>query len=102
MYKIVATWSAPPADQIEEFEKHYADVHVPRASAVPHLRRIVLTRTVDGLPGGEPEFYRLAEMFWTGRRAIAHRLVEASPDPLFALAAALERARERYAKWRAR
>ncbi|WP_244031997.1 GNAT family N-acetyltransferase [Methylobacterium sp. E-016] len=46
--------------------------------------------------------YRLAEMFWTGRRAIAHRLVEASPDPLFALAAALERARERYAKWRAR
>ena len=46
--------------------------------------------------------YRLAEMFWTGRRAIAHRLVEASPDPLFPLAAALERARARYAGWRVR
>lgn len=46
--------------------------------------------------------YRLAEMFWTGRRGIAHRLVEASPDPLFPLAAALEKARERVAKWRHR
>ncbi|TXM67713.1 GNAT family N-acetyltransferase [Methylobacterium sp. WL12] len=46
--------------------------------------------------------YRLAEMFWTGRRAIAHRLVEASPDRFFPLAAALEHARERYAGWRMR
>ncbi|TXM90583.1 hypothetical protein FV219_22005 [Methylobacterium sp. WL122] len=46
--------------------------------------------------------YRLAEMFWTGRRAIAHRLVEASPDRFFPLAAALEHARERYAGWQMR
>lgn len=46
--------------------------------------------------------YRLAEMFWTGRRAIAHLLVEAGPDPLFPVARALERAREGYAGWRTR
>lgn len=47
--------------------------------------------------------YRLGEMFWTGRRAVAHRLIEASGgDRLFALAAMLERARERVARFRAR
>jgi uncharacterized protein (TIGR02118 family) len=71
MYKIVATWSAPPAERVEEFEKHYADVHVPRAQAVPHLRRIVLTRTTDGLPGGSPEFYRVAEMFFDSPETMA-------------------------------
>ncbi|HEV7438269.1 MAG TPA: GNAT family N-acetyltransferase, partial [Methylobacterium sp.] len=46
--------------------------------------------------------YRLAEMFWTGRRRLAHVLIEGEGgDPLFPLAAALERARERVARIRA-
>lgn len=58
--------------------------------------------TIERIDSCAAPGYRLAEMFWTGRRAIAHRLVEASPDPLFPFAAALERARERYSKWRVR
>ncbi|WP_336491272.1 GNAT family N-acetyltransferase [Methylobacterium nigriterrae] len=46
--------------------------------------------------------YRLPEMFWTGRRGLAHALIEGQGgDPLFPLAAALERARERVARIRA-
>lgn len=46
--------------------------------------------------------YRLGEMFWSGRRAIAHRLVEADGgDALFPLATGLERAREHVARYRA-
>ncbi|AWN43510.1 GNAT family N-acetyltransferase [Methylobacterium durans] len=44
----------------------------------------------------------LAEMFWTGRARLAHHLIEApGGDPLFPLAAALERARARIARMRA-
>ena len=54
---------------------------------------------VDSCAGAD---YRLAEMFWTGRRRLAHTLIEGEGgDPLFPLAAALERARERVARIRA-
>lgn len=45
----------------------------------------------------------LAEMFWAGRRRLAHHLLEAPDgDPLFPLAAALERTRARIAEARVR
>lgn len=62
MYKLIAMWSAPRAEDVEEFEKHYWEVHAPAAAKVPHLRKIVLTRTDSGLEGAEPAFYRVAEM----------------------------------------
>lgn len=67
--------------------------------------------TQDILSGHGPTYvdscaapdYRLGEMFWTGRRGIAHRLIEADGgDSVFALAAGLERARERVARFRTR
>lgn len=64
MYKLIATWSAPPAERLDEFEEHYEAVHAPAAAAVPQLRRIVLTRTSDGLEGAAPGFHRVAEMFF--------------------------------------
>lgn len=64
MYKIVACWGAPqPADEAA-FEEYYREVHAPLAAAVPGLRRLVLTRTSDGLEGGEPAFYRVAELLF--------------------------------------
>lgn len=62
LYKLFATWSAPREEDVDEFEKHYREVHVPAAARVPHLRRIVLTRTDSGLEGAESAFYRVAEM----------------------------------------
>jgi uncharacterized protein (TIGR02118 family) len=71
MYKLVGTWSAPAPDRVEDFEKHYEAVHAPRAAAVPGLRKILLTRTVDGFAGGEPAWYRVAEMFFDSPEAMA-------------------------------
>lgn len=64
MYKLIANWTAPPADRIDEFEQEYWNVHIPLAEASPKLKRLVLTRTEDGLEGGEPAFYRIAELVW--------------------------------------
>lgn len=47
-----------------------------------------------------PPGFELATLFWTERRSIAHLLVEAEHDPLFPLAARLERAREGVARLR--
>jgi uncharacterized protein (TIGR02118 family) len=71
MYRLVGTWPAPAPNRVEEFEKHYAAVHAPRAAAVPGLRKILLTRTADGFASGEPAFYRLAEMFLDSPEATA-------------------------------
>ncbi len=64
MYKIVACWGAPkPADEAA-FETHYREVHAPLAAAVPGVRKLVLTRTSDGLEGGDPAFFRVAELLF--------------------------------------
>lgn len=66
MYKLVATWSSPKPADADAFEKHYREVHVPLAAVVPHLRKILLTRTDAGLEGASPAFYRVAEMYFDG------------------------------------
>jgi uncharacterized protein (TIGR02118 family) len=70
MYKVVATWSAPDPADVEEFEKYYREVHVPLAARAPELKRLVLTRTADGLEGGAPGFYRVAELHFDDAKAV--------------------------------
>jgi uncharacterized protein (TIGR02118 family) len=71
MYKVVAAWSHPKPEDVEAFEKHYLGTHAPLATAVPELRRIVLTRTDTGLEGATPAFHRIAEMAFDGEEALA-------------------------------
>jgi uncharacterized protein (TIGR02118 family) len=70
MYKLVALWSSPKPDDVDAFEKHYRDVHVPKARLVPELRRLLLTRTDGGLEGAAPAFYRVAELHFDGPAAL--------------------------------
>ncbi|QGY02144.1 GNAT family N-acetyltransferase [Methylobacterium mesophilicum SR1.6/6] len=56
---------------------------------------------IDRIDSCAPPDFALGSAFWMERRDIAHLLVEAGRDPLFPLARALERARERVAKARA-
>ena len=42
-------------------ERHYWDVHVPLAAAIPGTVSLTLTRTDQGLEGAEPSYYRVAE-----------------------------------------
>ena len=78
--------------------------HSPGVQLVHRLTRDILSaKTPAFIDSCAAPDYRLGEMFWTGRRKIAHRLIEADGgDPLFPLAAGLERARESVARFRAR
>ena len=70
MYKLYAMWSAPkPADQ-PAFEKHYLGIHAPLAAAVPEIRRLVTSLTAEGLEGGAPAVYRVAEMIFDSKESL--------------------------------
>jgi uncharacterized protein (TIGR02118 family) len=70
-YKLFAYWSAPKPEDVDDFERYYAETHVPRASAVPNLAEIITTRTSDGFEGGETPHYRVAEMVFASKEAMA-------------------------------
>ena len=70
MYKIYAYWSAPKTGDVEAFEDYYKTVHSPRAAAVPGLKRFV-TALLDGFEGNPPKFYRIAEMGFESKEAMA-------------------------------
>jgi uncharacterized protein (TIGR02118 family) len=70
MYKVVAFWGSPKPPDVVEFEQYYCDTHVPLASKVPGMRRLVLTRTDAGLEGADPPFYRVAELLFDNPEAL--------------------------------
>jgi uncharacterized protein (TIGR02118 family) len=69
-YKLYAYWGAPKPEDEEAFEEYYKSTHFPRAAAVPHLERIVGTRTSGGFEGAETPHYRVAEMVFPSREAM--------------------------------
>jgi uncharacterized protein (TIGR02118 family) len=71
MYKLYAYWSAPKPEDVDAFEEYYRTTHVPRAAAVPGLEDIVTTRTSDGFEGGATPHYRVAEMTFASKEAMA-------------------------------
>lgn len=68
MYKAVSFWSPPRPGEEEEFEQYYMNVHVPFAERIPGAKRLLLTRTTDGMDA-PPAFYRVAEMWFEDRDA---------------------------------
>ena len=67
MYKLYAFWSAPKSEDTDAFEEHYTQIHGPLAAKVPHIRSLATTRTPAGLEGGEPAFFRVAEMIFDSK-----------------------------------
>ena len=51
-----------PAD-VEAFERHYWDVHIPLAKKLPGLRRYAVGRNPTAIRGGDPSFL-VAELEW--------------------------------------
>jgi uncharacterized protein (TIGR02118 family) len=70
VYKLYALWSAPKAEDAEEFERLYTERHAVLAAAVPGMRRFVVSRTDTGLEGAEPACYRVAEMIFDSQQAL--------------------------------
>lgn len=79
MYKVIGYWSAPArAEDIDEFEREYVNDHVPVATKVPGLQRVVTTRVDGGYGGGEGAHYRVAELIFADKEALETGL--ASPE----------------------
>jgi uncharacterized protein (TIGR02118 family) len=59
--KLVVLYRTPrdPA----EFDRYYAQVHIPLAKKIPGLRRLDVTR-VTGAPGGASDLYLIAELYF--------------------------------------
>ena len=61
MVKLIALYQKP-AD-VEAFEEHYANVHLPLLEKIPGLRKTELSR-ITGAPRGEAPFYMMYEMYF--------------------------------------
>lgn len=70
MFSLHAMWSPPDEEDVEAFEEHYTETHAPLAASVPNLNKLVTTRASEGLEGGDPAFYRTAEMEFDSQEAL--------------------------------
>jgi uncharacterized protein (TIGR02118 family) len=53
----------PPPTDVEAFDKHYFEIHVPLAKQLPGLRRCTASRNPSRVRGPEP-CYLVAELDW--------------------------------------
>ncbi len=53
----------PEPVDVEAFERHYREVHIPLAKKLPGLRRYGVGRNATAIRGGEP-YYLVAELEW--------------------------------------
>ena len=70
MYTLYALWSKPSPEDVDAFEEHYQQVHAPLAAKVPDMRRFVTVRPAEGLGGGDPAAYRIAQMSFDSKEAL--------------------------------
>ena len=62
MVKLVVLYGQPKSPA--EFEKYYADTHLPIAAQMKGVRRLELSRATGTPQGGAPPFYRMAELYF--------------------------------------
>jgi len=67
MVKLVALYKKPA--EVEDFDKHYDEVHIPLVRKYPGLRRLEVTR-ITGAPIGEAKYHRMAEMYFDTRQTM--------------------------------
>jgi uncharacterized protein (TIGR02118 family) len=59
--RLLVQWEAPTDP--EAFERHYREIHIPLAQALPGLRRYTLSRNAAPIRGGDP-WYLVGELDW--------------------------------------
>lgn len=62
MVKLTALFGHPASP--DAFEKHYLDVHLPLARALPGVTRVETARVSPSPDGAEPAYYRIAELWF--------------------------------------
>jgi len=64
MIKLIALYKKP--DDVEAFEQHYTQVHLPLIAQVPYMLSASSSKAF-GAPRGEAAYYRIAEMVFADR-----------------------------------
>jgi uncharacterized protein (TIGR02118 family) len=67
MVKLIALYKKP--SDIEAFDKHYAEVHMPLTSKMPGLKKVEISR-ITGSPMGASEYHVMAEMYFENMEAL--------------------------------
>jgi len=62
MVKLTVLYGHPTS--AAEFETYYAETHLPIAAQMKGVRRIELAKVVGTPDGGNPPFYRMAELYF--------------------------------------
>jgi uncharacterized protein (TIGR02118 family) len=62
MIKVTLLYGHPKVSK--EFERYYVEKHLPLAAKMKGVRRLELTRFRPGPDGGEPAYYRMAELYF--------------------------------------
>jgi uncharacterized protein (TIGR02118 family) len=75
MVKLIALYRTP--ENVEEFDKHYNEVHTPLVQKMPGLRKLEVARIV-GAPIGEAKHHLIAEMYFDSMDALNASM--ASPE----------------------
>ncbi|KUO16460.1 hypothetical protein AQJ91_35735 [Streptomyces dysideae] len=66
--KLVILYTKP--DDINAFEAHYGNVHIPLVEALPGLQRWNSARVTDAADGGEHTLHRITELHFTDPTSI--------------------------------
>jgi uncharacterized protein (TIGR02118 family) len=69
-FKAISCWSFPRPGEEAEFERHYREVHLPLAAAIPGTVSLTVTRTDQGLEDSPPSYYRVAETVFESKAAL--------------------------------
>lgn len=75
MVKLIALYKKP--DDVEEFDKHYFEIHLPLVMKTPGLRKCEVTNITGG-PFGEAQYFRMAELYYDSMDAM--NAANASPE----------------------
>lgn len=73
MFKLVTLLKLRPGADIDSFERHYREVHIPLARRLPGLKKY--TRSlVHPSPRREAPYYRVAELYFEDYASLRHAL----------------------------
>ncbi len=76
MVKLSALYGHPQDEAA--FEEYYANVHIPKVTKVPNLRRFDLDKIVGTPDGSKPPHYRMAHLFFENMDELQNAL--ATPE----------------------
>ena len=75
MVKLIALFRKPP--DVESFDNHYQNFHLPLTRKIPGLRKLEVTR-ITGAPIGESAYHVMAELYYDSQEAM--NAANASPE----------------------